>query len=100
VVRLDSQQLWRNFWSSSLCKDWWIFLFKEVSSLGPIIRYGLRLIDFFYLRSGKNITLRWHNEDCLEFYRIIFHCCWIVGRKEKGTSTLNLKICGSNLMVL
>jgi hypothetical protein len=69
-----------------------IFLFKEVISLAPIIRYGLRLIDFFYLRC--------HNEDCLKFYRIIFRCCWIVGRKEEETCILSLKICGSSLMVL
>jgi hypothetical protein len=66
--------------------------FLEVSLLGPIIISGLKLIDFYYLRSGKNITQRCHNEDCLESYLIIFLYYWIVGHKEKGTDILNLKM--------
>jgi len=79
---------------------WWIFLSKEGSSLGPIIRYGLKLIGFCYLRSGKNITLMCHKVVCLDFYQTIFLLCWIVDHKEKGKNTSNLKTCGSNPMAL
>jgi hypothetical protein len=91
---------WKIFQSSYMGRVWWIFLSKKGSSLGPITRYGLKLIGFCYLWSRKNITLMCHNDDCLEFYRTISLCCWIVEHKEKGKGILNLKTCSSNPMVL
>jgi hypothetical protein len=65
VVRFPSERsgaggfllLWKSSRTSFMGRVWWIFLSKEGSSLGPIIRYGLKLIGFFYLRNGKNIIL-------------------------------------------
>jgi hypothetical protein len=67
-----------------LCRDWWIYLSKEVSLLGPIvrkIRYGLKLTDSYYLQNGKNITIRRHKDDCLELYQIILDC----GTQREGS---------------
>jgi hypothetical protein len=52
------------------------------SLFGPIIGYGFKLISFCFLRSGKNITLMCHNDDCLDFYRTTSPCCWIVEHRE------------------
>jgi len=64
--------LWKSPRSSYMGRVWWIFLSKEGSSLGPIIRYGLKLIGLCYLRSGKNITLMCLKVVCLDFYQTIF----------------------------
>jgi hypothetical protein len=64
--------LWKSSRSSFMGRVWWIFLSKEGSSLGPIIRYDLKLIGFCYLRSGKNISLMCHKVVCLDFYWAIF----------------------------
>jgi hypothetical protein len=100
VVRFPSERLGDSvfsFRSSFLCRDWWIYLSNEISVLGPTvrkIRYVLKLTDSYYLRSGKDISLRQHRGNCLEFYQIIFLYYWIVGRKEKEAYILNLKTCG------
>jgi hypothetical protein len=55
----------------------------EGSLLGPIIGYGLKLIGFCFLWSGKNITLMCLNDDYLDFYQTTSLCCWIVEHREE-----------------
>jgi hypothetical protein len=47
--------LWKISRSSYMGRVWWIFLSKEGSSLGPIIRYGLKLIDFVISGVGRTL---------------------------------------------